>query len=102
MHKTIFYLEGRGGKHIYHFLIYNLGGLYYIDNKIYNLRGPNNTNVLLNDYYVEKHLTTTSNNYITYPIFIYMKDIEQFQKEAFDIIKDKFILIDNLPHDINN
>jgi len=27
--ETIFYLEGRGGQYIFHFFIYNLGGLYH-------------------------------------------------------------------------
>jgi len=102
MYKTIFYLEGRGGKHIYHFLIYNLGGLYYIDNKNYNLRGLSNTSLLLNDHIENKYLTTNRKYSITYPIYIYMKDIEQFHRDAFDIIKDKFILIDNLPNEGNN
>jgi len=34
MKETIFYLEGRGGMYLYHFIVYNLGGLYYIINNI--------------------------------------------------------------------
>ena len=34
MKETIFYLEGRGGMWIYHFIIYNLGGLFYIVNEL--------------------------------------------------------------------
>ena len=36
--ETIFYLEGRGGIYLYHFIIYNLGGLYHIIKKEYNNR----------------------------------------------------------------
>ena len=49
MKNTIFYLEGRGGMYIYHFFMYNLSSLYFIENKIYNLRGEINSSVLLND-----------------------------------------------------
>jgi len=75
MKQTIFYLEERGGMYLYHFFVLNLGGLYYIINQNYNVRGP-----------------TTS---ITYPIKIYMKDVLPFQREAFEIIKDKFELVDD-------
>jgi len=75
MKQTIFYLEERGGMYLYHFFVLNLGGLYYIINQNYNVRGP-----------------TTS---ITYPIKIYMKDVLPFQREAFEIIKDKFESVDD-------
>ena len=93
MKQTIFYLEGRGGLHLYHFYIYNLGGLYYILNKIYNYRGNSNTSVLLDDTIKTVEFPTTD---ITFPIKIYIKQILPFQKEAFEIIKDKFILIEDL------
>ena len=49
MKETIFYLEGRGGIYIYHFFVYNLGVLFYIINKQYNIRGGINTSVLMED-----------------------------------------------------
>ena len=96
MKDTIFYLEGRSGMHIYHFFIYNLGGLYYILNNIYNHRGNHNTSVLFEDK--SKIVPAPSIN-ISFPIKIYMKDILPFQREAFEIIKDKITLIDELPKD---
>jgi capsular polysaccharide biosynthesis protein len=94
MPETIFYLEGRGGKYLYHFILLNLGGLYYILNKNYNVRGEPNTSVLLEDTY---KVVSIPSNPITFPIKIYMKDIIPFQREAFEIIKDKFELIEVLP-----
>jgi hypothetical protein len=92
MKETIFYLEGRGGMYLYHFFVYNLGGLYYILNNIYNKRGPSNTSVLLED---NSNITDIPKN-ATFPIKIYMKNILQFQREAFKIIEDKFLLIEDL------
>ena len=39
MKQTIFHLEDRKGIYIYHFIFYNLAGLYYIENKLYNIKG---------------------------------------------------------------
>ena len=92
MKETIFYLEGRGGMYIYHFFIYNLGGLWYILNHKYDVRVPN-TSKLLNDIgKIVKYPTTN----INLPIKIYMEDILPFQREAFEIIKDKFELVEDL------
>ena len=74
MKETIFYLEERGGIWLYHFFVLNLGGLYFISNNI-----PNN-----------------SSNNISNPIKIHMKNVLPFHREAFDIIKDKFELIEDL------
>ena len=41
--QTIFYLEGRGNSVLYHFMIYMLGGLYYIENKQYDIRKKHNS-----------------------------------------------------------
>jgi hypothetical protein len=93
MKQTIFYLEERRGMYLYHFFVYNLGGLYYIINQNYNVRGPNNSSsVLLND---KKNIVKQPTTSITYPIKIYMKDVLPFQREAFEIIKDKFELVDD-------
>jgi capsular polysaccharide biosynthesis protein len=91
--KTIFYLEGRSGNYLYHFFIYNLGGLYYIINKQYNVRGEQNTSALLEDKSKNVPIPTTQ---ICYPIKIHMKNIIPFQKETFTILKDKFELIEDL------
>jgi len=78
---------------IYHFVVYNLGGLFYIINNIFNNRGSPNTSVLLDDK--SKIVEQPSTNY-TIPIKIHMKDVLPFQREAFEIIKDKFELIEDL------
>jgi capsular polysaccharide biosynthesis protein len=90
--QTIFYLEGRGGKYVYHFFIYNLGGLYYIINQQYNERHTDS--VLLNNFN-NKIVKSPSTN-INYPIKIHMTNVLPFQREAFSIIKDKFELVEDL------
>ena len=92
MKQTIFYLEGRGGMYLYHFFVYNLGGLFYIMNKKYDMRLPN-TSVLLED---KSKIVSEPTAEVTFPIKIYMKDILPFQREAFEIIRDKFELIEDL------
>jgi capsular polysaccharide biosynthesis protein len=92
MKQTIFYLEGRGGMWMYHFFVLNLGGLFYIMNKKYDIRVPN-TSVLLED---KSKIVSEPTTEITFPIKIYMKDILPFQREAFEIIRDKFELIEDL------
>ena len=92
MKKTIFYLEGRGGMYPYHFFIYNLGGLYYIANNIYDHKA--NDGVLFNDNMSK--IVAFPTTQIEFPIKIHMKDVLPFQREAFDIIKDKFELIEDL------
>jgi len=92
MKETIFYLEGRGGMYFYHFFIYNLGGLFYIINNIFNLRGQENSSVLFDD---KSKIVDKPSNY-TIPIKIHMKNILPFQRETFEIIKDKFELVEDL------
>jgi hypothetical protein len=86
-------LEGRGGMYLYHFFIYNLGGLYYILNNQYNVRGEHNSSVLLDD---KSKIVSNPTTPISFPIKIHMKCILPFQREAFEIIKDKFELIEDL------
>jgi DNA-directed RNA polymerase subunit H (RpoH/RPB5) len=93
MKETIFYLEGRGGMWIYHFFGYNLGGLFYIINNIFDKRGKPNTSVLLDD---KSKIVEVPTSEIKFPIKIHMKDVLPFQREAFEIIKDKFELIEDL------
>ncbi len=95
MKTTIFHLENRCAKHIYHFLYLNLAGLYYIENKLYNIKGRDcykngSTFPILNKVVAEP------SQKIIYPIKIHMNDIKQFHREAFEIIKDKFILVEDL------
>jgi capsular polysaccharide biosynthesis protein len=92
--QTIFYLEGRLGMYLFHFFIYNLGALYYILQQNYNSRGKPNTSVLLEDKSKIVEQPTTA---LEYPYKIYMKYIIPFQREAFELIKDKFELIEVLP-----
>ena len=93
MKQTIFYLEGRGGMYLFHFFIFNLGGLYHILNKQYNVRGENGTSVLMND--TSKHVPEPT-TVIQFPIKIHMQDVLPFQREIFEIIKDKFELVEDL------
>jgi len=92
MKQTIFYLEGRGGMYLYHFFVYNLGGLFYIMNKKYDIRVLDGS-VLLDD---KSKIVSKPTTEITFPIKIYMKDVLPFQKEAFEVIRDKFELIEDL------
>ena len=92
MKETIFYLEGRGGMYLYHFFVYNLGGLLYIINKKYNIRIPN-TSALLED---KSKIVSAPTTEIQFPIKIHMKDVLPFQREAFEIIKDNFVLVEDL------
>jgi len=95
MPETIFFLENRGGhKHLYHFVVYNLGGLYHILNKNYNT--SSNSELFLE---CPSRVVPKPSNDICFPIKIYMHNILQYHREAFDIIKDKFILLDTLPKD---
>jgi hypothetical protein len=76
--------------YLFHFFIYNLAGLYYITNGIYNKRS--NDSVLFDDKTKLVNIPTNISN----PIKIHMKNIIPFQREAFEIIKDKFELIEDL------
>ncbi len=78
--ETILHLENRGGVFLYHFIYFNLIELYHIKNEKYNI-------------IVTDHRETFPSTDITFPVEIHMNNINQFQKEAFEIIKDKFILI---------
>ena len=49
--QTIFYLEGRGGMYIFHFFVYNLGGLYHILNKEYNNRHYDNSSCSISKHH---------------------------------------------------
>ena len=75
--EKIFFLEERGGKWFFHFFIYNLSSLYYILHEKYNCEEENENTTI-------------------FPIKIHMKNIVQFHREAFEILKDKFVLIEDL------
>ena len=94
--KTIFYLEYRGGSSsIYHFLVLNLGGLFYILNEMYDVTAPDNNK--LND----NRLVKAPTNKISFPITIYMdignNSLSKVIKDAFNVIKDRFVLIQKIP-----
>ena len=97
MKKTIYLLEHRGGYwSLYHFFIYNLGGLYYINNKQFNIRHTDS--IKIND----NRLVNKPSN-MTYPITICLEKQKgpmiNIIKETFEILKDRYIFIDKLPSD---
>jgi hypothetical protein len=95
MKQTIFHLEDRKGIYIYHFIFYNLAGLYYIENKLYNIKGRD-CNKNGSTFPILNKVVAEPSQKIIYPIKIHMNDIKQFHREAFEIIKDKFILVEDL------
>lgn len=98
MKETIYYLENRNGIYLYHFIVLYLGGLYYIDQNDFTTRSKVEKKIdkfaINNKNYVSK-----PTNVINYPIKIYFHTKTSFHKEAFEILKDKYELIDNLPKD---
>ena len=76
----VFFLEDRGGSTIlYHFIVLNMGGLYYIEEYI-------------------------RNNNMQYPVDIYINSngiLNKVIKDAFYILRDKFTLLDTLPDNRN-
>jgi len=95
--KTIFYLKWRGGEmSLYHFIVLNLGGLYYITNGLYDITGSDS--VELND----ARIVDKPTNKPTYPITICIEKkpgpiSSKVFDEAFDMIKDNFHFIHSLP-----
>lgn len=93
MKETIFFLEGRGGMWFYHFFIYNLGGLYYILNEKYDVRGiPEHLSVKFVD---TSKIVDKPSSAVSFPIKIHMNDILPFQRELFEIISPDFIPLEN-------
>ena len=87
--KTIFYLEQRKGElSLYHFIVYNLGALYYIANELYNIRGKDSVKIK------DTRLVDNPTSKPTYPITICIDNIPgpvtSVFDEAFDMINDKF------------
>lgn len=95
MKETIFHLENRKGFFMYHFIYLNLAGLYYIENKIYDVKA-NDANKNGSTFPLLNKVVSKPSQEIVYPIKIHMNNVLQFHREAFDIIKDKFILIEDL------
>jgi hypothetical protein len=94
--KTIFLLEHRGGWwSLYHFLVYNLGGLYYIEHGDYHIR--HNDSVKLNDTRVVSKPSTP----LIYPLTICLQrgtgPMDAIINEAFHMIRDRYTFIDTLP-----
>lgn len=95
MKETIFHLENRGGVYMYHFIYFNLAGLYYIEKKLYNIKGPDANKNGSSFPFLDKIVLKPSQE-ITYPIKIHMNNVLQFHREAFDILKHKFVLVEDL------
>jgi len=95
MTQTIFHLENRGGIHMYHFIFFYLAGLYYIENKLYNIK-DNDANKNGSTFPILNKVVSKPSHDVTYPIKIHMNDVKQFHREAFDILKDKFVLVEDL------
>jgi hypothetical protein len=72
----VFFLEDRAGAIVlYHLIVLNMGGLYYIEEYV-------------------------KNNNLSYPVDIYMNSkgiLNKVINDAFYILRDKFILLDSLP-----
>lgn len=91
MKNTIFFLERRGANFIFHFVVYNLGGLYHILNGDY-FSGPE-------PFYDSSKIVSRPTGEISFPIKILMDKNDtkiSYVKEAFELIKDKFQLVENL------
>lgn len=95
MKQTIFHLEDRGGKWIFHFIYYNLIGLYLIENGLYDTTG-HDANKNGSTYPLLNKVVSKPSTVISYPIKIHMNKVEQFQRDAFKIIQNKFILIEDI------
>ena len=94
--QPVFYLEWRGGSiSLYHFLVYNLGSLYYIENGKYDIR-DNNFEKLVDDRLVE-----IPSSPLTYPLTICVNEypgvVSKVFSSVFDIISDKFTYVNSLP-----
>ena len=94
--QPIFYLEWRGGSiSLYHFFIFNLGSLYYIENGKYDVR-DNNFEKLVDDRIVD-----VPSSPLSYPIKISMNEypgvVSKLFRSVFDIISDKFTYVNALP-----
>jgi hypothetical protein len=67
-------------------------------NKKYNVKGQPNSSILLQNTNNLK-IVNQPTNPITFPIKNHMNNVIPYQREAFEIIKDKFELIEELPKD---
>lgn len=96
MKTTVFYLINRGGHlWIYHFFLYNLGGLYYILNNNYNHGNITLINEEITDL-VKSKIVNYPNITPEFPIKIHIKNIAPYHKDTFEIIKNKFELVEDL------
>lgn len=86
--ETIFYLEDRGGW-LYHIIVYNIGGLYYIFNEEYNKRGRD----ISCRYKDHSKIVDKPSQKIKYPIKILINNLKKIHFEIFEILKDKIELV---------
>ena len=104
--KKIYYLMERGNTYLYHFIIFNLGGL---ANIILNIESSLTDKSELSYPWPAPPCFSDKSKLISkeldekikdiYPIPIYMKCKCKFQQEAFEIISDKFTLITDISHE---
>jgi hypothetical protein len=93
MTQTIFHLEDRGGQWIFHFIYFNLPGLYYIEQETYDIIGCDSRG---STFPHKDKLVTRPSSRPEFPIYVHLNNIQPYQREAFDIIKSKFILCEDL------
>jgi capsular polysaccharide biosynthesis protein len=101
----VYFLEGRGGVYIFHFIVYNLGGIYNIINKI----NPRNTDSIKLIGYNNIHYNDDTFD-ISYPIPIIVDGItdgtgklNEWQTEICNYLSNKIKIIstDTLTNDDN-
>lgn len=66
--------------------------MYYIENKIFNKIGKDHVNT----FPIKNKIVSKSFNKIEYPIKIHMNNVSIYMRQAFNIISDKFILVEEL------
>ncbi len=85
---TVYFLEERNGcLALYHFIVYNLGGLYYIKNKIYDI---------MENYDFAKIQELDDTNKESVKLYLKLKDghLKQTILEAFTLLRGSYELVD--------
>lgn len=67
--------------------------MYYIENKLYNVSDKNHS---VNTFPIPNKYVSKPSGNITYPINIHLNHVNSVMREAFNIIQDKFTLVENL------
>lgn len=97
----VHFIEGRGQGHIGHFILFQLGSLYYILNDLKCPRGPDNTSICFHDKtkIIGYDLVYDSKYIKSYPIIITIANLHIYIIEAFDLISNKITLVTDLKND---